>query len=158
MFFFLFEEPRKKLKNVPLATSLRASLYVIKSFADYQKIHFGTKKKHINWFKASINCSMWVVYWPLLNRFSGDLLNILLMSGLHHSCLPENFRKVFQNTGRLLLILTFIKFWFLKKEIIVRLVFHPFHSDFYNYTVFVTSRYLSRESFPSLLKIYGCVI
>ena len=58
--------------------------------------------------KASINCSMSVIYWRLLNRFSGDLLNSLLILGLHHRCFPEDFRKIFQNTGRL--FLTFIKF------------------------------------------------
>ena len=45
-FFYLFEEPRKKLKNVPLAVSLRALFYVVKSFADYQnwqKIRFRAK-------------------------------------------------------------------------------------------------------------------
>ena len=44
--FLLFEEPRKKLKNAPLAAFLRPSFYVVKSFADYQKwwkIRFGTK-------------------------------------------------------------------------------------------------------------------
>ena len=61
------------------------------------------KYKHINWLKASINCSMWVLYWRLLNRFSGGLLNNLLMLGLHHRYLPQNFRKIFQSTGRLLL-------------------------------------------------------
>ena len=30
-------------------------------------------------------------------------------------------------------------------------VFKKIHSDFYNFTVFVTSRYFPRESFPSLL-------
>ena len=36
--FYLFEEPRKKLKNVPLAASLRAPFYyVVKSFVDYRK-------------------------------------------------------------------------------------------------------------------------
>ena len=35
--FYLFDEPRKKLKNVPLAASPRASFYVGKSFADYRK-------------------------------------------------------------------------------------------------------------------------
>ena len=35
--FYLFEEPRKKLKNVPLAASVRAPFYVAKSFADYRK-------------------------------------------------------------------------------------------------------------------------
>ena len=45
-FFYLFEKPRKKLKNVPLAVSLRAPFYVAKSFAYYwkwQKVRFGTK-------------------------------------------------------------------------------------------------------------------
>ena len=35
--FYLFEEPKKKIKNVPLAASLEASFYVIKSFAGYRK-------------------------------------------------------------------------------------------------------------------------
>ena len=34
--FYLFWEPREKL-NVPLAASLRALFYVVKSFADYRK-------------------------------------------------------------------------------------------------------------------------
>ena len=45
--FHLFEQPRKKLKNVPLAASLRAPFYVIKSFAcgllAMVKNPFGTK-------------------------------------------------------------------------------------------------------------------
>ena len=32
--------------------------------------------------------------------------------------------------------------------------FKNMNSGFYNFTVFVTSRYLSREGFPSLLQIY----
>ena len=126
--------------------------------------------KHINWLQASINCSMWVAYWRLLNRFSGGLLNNLIMLGLHHWCLPDNFRKMFQNTGRLLLTFKFIKFWFRKKENYCNVgipplffrnifpespesfsVFKNINSDFYTLKVFATSRYLSRESFPSVL-------
>ena len=128
------------------------------------------KYKHINWLKASINCSMWVVYWRLLNRFSGGLLNNLLMLGLHHRCLPENFRKIFQNTGRLLLTFniynvrvskkgkllqrrysSFIFFALFPENPESSTVFKNINNDFYNFTVFVTSRYLSRESFHSLL-------
>ena len=67
------------------------------------------KYKLINCLKASDNCSMWVVHWQSLNRFSGGLLNILLMLGLHHRCLPENFRKIFQNTRQLLQTLNICK-------------------------------------------------
>ena len=73
------------------------------------------KYKNRNYLKASINCSMWVVYWRLLNRFSGGLLNILLMLGLHHRCLPDILRKYFKILDGCFWDLTFTKFWFLKK-------------------------------------------
>ena len=69
------------------------------------------KYKHINCLKASINCSLWVAYWRLLNRFPGSLLIILLMLGLLHRCLPENFR-IF---GRLLLTFNIYKVLISKK-------------------------------------------
>ena len=61
---------------------------------------------------------MSLVYWRLLNRFSGGLLNNLLMLGLHHRCLPENFRKIFQNTGWLILAFNIYK---------VLIFISPFH-------------------------------
>ena len=129
------------------------------------------KYKHINWLKVSINCSVLVVYWRLLNQFSGGQLNNLLMLGLHHRYLPQNFMEIFQNTGRLLLAFSIYKVLISKKgKIIVTSVLHlhffrfmfpenpesfsvfkNINSDFYNFKVFVTSRYLSQESFPSLL-------
>ena len=128
------------------------------------------KYTHINCLKALTNCSMWVVYWQLLNRFFRGLLNILLMLGLHHRRLPENFRKIFQNTGRLLLTFniynvrvskkgkllqrrysSFIFFALFPENPESSTVFKNINNDFYNFTVFVTSRYLSRESFHSLL-------
>ena len=65
--------------------------------------------------KASVNCSMWVVYWGLLNWFSRGLLNILLILGLHHRCFPENFRKIFLSNGRLLLTFNIYKVLISKK-------------------------------------------
>ena len=70
------------------------------------------KYKHINWLKVSINFSKSVVYSRLLNRFSGGLLNDLLILRLH----PENFRKNFKTLGGCFWHLTFIKFWYPKKE------------------------------------------
>ena len=116
--------------------------------------------------KASLYCSMWVVYWRLLNWFSGGLLNILLMLGLHHRCFPENFRKIFQNTGWLILTFNIYSFDFQKRKIVVLEVFqlyffclmfpkHPENSsvfrninkDFYNFAVFVTASYLFSKKF-----------
>ena len=118
-FFYLFEEPKKKTKERFISGFPKSVVLYSQKFCglpEMVKNPFWYKKyKHINWLKASINCSMWVVYWRLLNRFSGGLLNNLLMLGLHHRYLPENFRKIFQNTGRLLLTFNIYKVLISKK-------------------------------------------
>ena len=85
--------------------------------------------KHINWLKASINCSMWVVYWRLLNRFSRGLLNNLLL-GLHHRY-QRILGKYFKTLGGCFWHLTFIKFWFPKKENYCNVGILPLFFSFY---------------------------
>ena len=117
-FFYLFEEPRKRTNERFISGFPKSVVLYSQKFCgllEMIKNPFWYKKyKYINWLKASINCSMWVVYWRLLNRFSGGLLNNLLL-GLHHRCLLENFRKIFQNNGRLLLTFNIYKVLISKK-------------------------------------------
>ena len=101
-------------KNFPKSVVLYSQKFC--GWPEMVKNPFWYKKyKNRNYLKVSINCSMWVVYWRLLNRFSGGLLNILLMLGLHHRCLPEILRKCFKILDGCFWDLTFTKFRFLKK-------------------------------------------
>ena len=122
-FFICLRSLRKKTQECSISGFPNSAVICSQKFHGLMEMvesPFWYKKyKYINFLKASSNCSMWVVYWRLLNQFSRSLLNILVMLGLHHRCLPENFRKIFQNTGRLLLTFKILSFDFQKRKIIV---------------------------------------
>ena len=115
-FFNLFEVKKRSIIGFLKSGIVLCSQEFCELLEMVESLFWYKKYKHINCLKVSINCCIWVVYWPLLNRFSGNLLNILQMLGLNRKCLPDNFGKIFRNTGELLLTFKICKVLISKKE------------------------------------------